>query len=250
MSSIKEIAESTTTVGKLLNIEQFAVSKMRWLRFNYTCGDAAGQNMVTKATDAACKWILERQSEGLEYFALAGNFDTDKKHSYVNYLLTRGKRVVAEITIPDELIRTYFRTTAADLFHQRMISNTGAILGGSVNNGAHAANGITALFIATGQDVANVAESSAAIVHAELTSEGHYYFSVTIPSLIVATHGGGTGLPTQKECLEILGCAGKGKVLKLAEIVAATVLCGDLSLSAAILANEWVPSHEKMGRNR
>ena len=123
-------------------------------------------------------------------------------------------------------------------------------MGGSVNNGAHAANGITAMFIATGQDVANVAESSAAIVHADVMSNGDYYFSVTIPSLIVGTYGGGTGLPTQRECLELLGCHGKDKVLKFAEIVGAVVLSGDLSLSAAIMADEWVSSHEELGRNR
>ncbi len=247
---LKELAESTTSVGRLVSIEQFAASKIRWLRFNYTCGDAAGQNMVTKATHKACQWILSQQSEGLEYFSLAGNLDTDKKHSYINYLHTRGKRVVAEIRIPSDFIRDVMRTDAKTLHDQRKISNVGAIMGGSINNGAHAANGITAMFIATGQDVANVAESSAAIVHADVMSNGDYYFSVTIPSLIVATYGGGTGLPTQRECLEMLGCFGQDKVMKFAEIVGAVVLSGDLSLSAAIMADEWVSSHEELGRNR
>lgn len=249
-AQLKELAESTTSVGKLVSIEQFSASKIRWLRFNYTCGDAAGQNMVTKATREACQWILSQQGEGLEYFSLAGNLDTDKKHSYINYLHTRGKRVVAEIRIPDTFIREVMRTDAATLHAQRKISNVGAIMGGSVNNGAHAANGLTAMFIATGQDVANIAESSAAIIHADVMDNGDYYFSVTIPSLIVATYGGGTGLPTQRECLEMMGCYGQGKVMKLAEIMAAVVLSGDLSLSAAIMADEWVSSHESLGRNR
>ena len=249
-AELKELAESTSSVAQLVSIEQYAASKIRWLRFNYQCGDAAGQNMVTKATHKACQWILSQKSEGLEYFSLAGNLDTDKKHSYINYLHTRGKRVVAEIRIPDQFIREVMRTDAQTLHNQRKISNVGAIMGGSVNNGAHAANGITAMFIATGQDVANVAESSAAIVHADVMSNGDYYFSVTIPSLIVGTYGGGTGLPTQRECLELLGCQGKDKVLKFAEIVGAVVLSGDLSLSAAIMADEWVSSHEELGRNR
>ena len=100
------------------------------------------------------------------------------------------------------------------------------------------------------QDAANVAESSAAFVYAELRDNGDYYYSVTIPSLIVATFGGGTGLPTQRECLELLGCHGKGKVRKFAEIVAATVLCGELSLGSAIVAEEWVEAHDIFGRNR
>jgi hydroxymethylglutaryl-CoA reductase (NADPH) len=126
----------------------------------------------------------------------------------------------------------------------------GSLLAGTNNNGLHAANALAALFIATGQDVANVAESSAAIVYCELLDDGNLYLSITLPSLIVATHGGGTGLPTQRECLEVLGCHGGGKVRKLAEIVAGVVLAGELSLAAAIAAEEWVTSHERMGRHR
>jgi hydroxymethylglutaryl-CoA reductase (NADPH) len=106
------------------------------------------------------------------------------------------------------------------------------------------------MFMATGQDVANVAESQAALVYAELRENDDYYYSITIPSLIVATYGGGTSLPTQRECLDMLGCYGKGNVRKLAEIIAATVLCGELSLGAAIAAEEWVTAHDRYGRNR
>ncbi len=113
-----------------------------------------------------------------------------------------------------------------------------------------AANGIAALFIATGQDAANAAESSAALTFSELLPGGDYYTSITLPSLIVATYGGGTGLAPQRECLEVLGCYGAGNVLKLAEIVAATALCGELSLGSAILAGEWVTAHDLLGRNR
>lgn len=247
---IKAVAEETTSSGKLRDIEQYALGKMRWLRFNYTTGDAAGQNMVSKATRHACQWMLDHGLPGLEHFTLAAQFDTDKKHSHVNNLHTRGKRVVAEITLPADLIANVMHTSAAALHKQRQLSNMGTLLSGSINNGAHFANGITALFIACGQDVANVAESSAGFVYGELKDNGDYYFSVTIPSLIVATYGGGTGLPTQRECLELLGCYGQGKAHKLAELVAATVLCGELSLSAAIVSDQWVSSHDKFGRNR
>ena len=98
------------------------------------------------------------------------------------------------------------------MYRARQVSNLGGFMSGVNNNGAHSANGITAMFIATGQDAANVAESSAAFVYAELRENGDYYYSVTIPSLIVATYGGGTGLATQRECLEMLGCYGAGKV--------------------------------------
>jgi len=247
---LKAQAEETTSVGKLLDIEQYTVGKLHWLRFNYSTGDAAGQNMVTKATHRACHWALEQNIEGLEHFTMAANMDTDKKHSHLNILQTRGKRVVAEITLPNELLQRIVHVSGEALFKQRQYSNAGSMLSNAVSNGSHFANGITAVFIATGQDVANVAESSAGIVYVELKPNGDYYFSVTIPSLIVATYGGGTGLPTQKECLQMMDCYGAGKVNKLAEIVAATVLCGELSLGAAVVANEWVSSHEQYGRNR
>jgi hydroxymethylglutaryl-CoA reductase (NADPH) len=126
----------------------------------------------------------------------------------------------------------------------------GSFLVGSANNGAHAANGLTAMFIATGQDVANVSESHAGISYTQLLKNGDYYWSMTLPSLIVATYGGGTGLPTQRECLEMLGCYGKGKVNKFAEICAATVLAGETSLTGAVLHGDWVTSHDQLGRNR
>src|SRR5207302_2333807 len=165
---------------------------------------------------------------------------TDKKSSQVNMLRTRGKRVVAEAVIPDEAVRRIMRSSTELMYRARQVSNLGGFMSGVNNNGAHSANGITAMFIATGQDAASVAESSAAFVYAELRRNGDYYYSLTIPSLIVATYGGGTSLATQRECLELLGCYGKDKVRKFAEIVAATVLCGELSLGSAIVAEEWV----------
>lgn len=249
-ASIKRVAEETTSSGKLRDIEQYSQGKMRWLRFNFTTGDAAGQNMVSKATRHACQWMLDQNPAGLEHFSLAANFDTDKKHSAVNSLHTRGKRVVAEITLPATMLENIMHTSGQALFKQRQLSNMGAMMAGSANNGAHFANGLTAMFIACGQDVANIAESSAGFVYGEIKDNGDYYFSATIPSLIVASYGGGTALPTQRECLEVMGCYGAGKVYKLAEICAAVVLCGELSLSSAIVSDQWVSSHDQYGRNR
>lgn len=246
---IAEQAESTTSSGKLRDIQQFAAARMRYLRFNYTTGDAAGQNMVGKATFVACEWI-KANYPGIDRYMLSGAMDTDKKHSQLNTLHTRGKRVIAEVTIPSALLERVMGVTGDALFKARAINQVGGLLAGSINTGAHSANGITATFIATGQDVANVAESSSAVVYADLNENGDYYFSITIPSLIVATFGGGTGLPTQQECLKMLGCDGSGKVKKLAEIIGATVLAGELSLMSAVLAGDWVTSHDALGRNR
>lgn len=248
-AEIKAVAETTTRVGQLTGIGQYAVGPLRYLRFNYTTGDAAGQNMVGKATYAACEWIKAQYPGGTRYI-LSGNIDTDKKHSQINTLLTRGKRVVAEAVLKNEALQRIMGVDAQSLFRARQISMTGAFMVGSANNGAHAANGLAALFIATGQDAANVAESHAGLSYTQLLDNGDYYWSITLPALIVATYGGGTGLATQRECLEMLGCYGPGKAAKFAEICAAVVLAGETSLSSAVLRGDWVSSHDRLGRNR
>ena len=242
-------AETSTSSGKLRNIEQYAAARMRYLRFNFTTGDAAGQNMVGKATFVACEWIMQTYP-GIQRYMLSGAMDTDKKHSQINTLHSRGKRVVAEVVIPNALLEKVMGVSAQTLFKSRQITQVGSFMAGSSSTGAHAANGIAAVFIATGQDAANVAESSSSIVYADIDDQGNYYLSITLPSLIVATYGGGTGLPTQQECLNMLGCNGAGKVHKLAEIIAATVLAGEVSLMSAVVAGDWVTSHDALGRNR
>lgn len=247
--AIAAAAESTTSIGKLQHIHQWSVSRVRYLRFNYTTGDAAGQNMVGKATLAACEWIKANYPVQCEYL-LSGNMDTDKKHSHLNMLHSRGKRVIAEIVLKREVLAKIMKVDTHTLARATVLANTGALMAGAAYNGPHSANGIASLFIATGQDEANVVESHAGLLSHELLPNGDLYMAVTLPSLIVATYGGGTGLPTQRECLELMDCYGKGKANKLAEIVAATVLAGDISLGCAVIAGHWVSSHDKYGRNR
>jgi hydroxymethylglutaryl-CoA reductase (NADPH) len=247
--AIKAAAESTTSSGKLVEIEQYPIANMLYARFCYTTGDAAGQNMTGKATFVACEWIKANHPRKPAYI-LSGAIDTDKKHSMMNLIRTRGKRVIAEFTLKRDIAREVLRIDTSDLYRYRQIAAVGALQSGAAYSGAHSANGIAALFIATGQDEANVAESHAGITYGQLLENGDYYWSVTLPAVICATYGGGTGLPTQRECLEILGCYGKDKADKLAEIVAAVVLAGDVSLTSAVLAGDWVTSHEAMGRNR
>ncbi|GBL04093.1 hydroxymethylglutaryl-CoA reductase [Glaciecola sp. KUL10] len=246
---IKAAAETTTSVGKLEHIQQWSMSKTKYLRFNYTTGDAAGQNMVGKATLIACEWI-KANSPIPCFYMLSGNMDTDKKHSHLNMLHSRGKRVIAEIVLKKEVLANVMKVDTKMLAGATTLANTGALMAGAAYNGPHSANGIASVYIATGQDEANVVESHAGVLSHQLLDNGDLYMSVTLPSLIVATFGGGTGLPTQKECLEMLGCVGKGKANKFAEIVAATVLAGDISLGCAVIAGHWVSSHDKMGRNR
>lgn len=250
LDDLRREAEATTGTGRLSFIVTHLVSKFAYLRFNFRTGDAAGQNMVGRATYAACCWILEHCPVPIARFYLESNLASDKKASHINLLSTRGKRVTAECTVRREVLLEVAHAEPESLAYHWGVSNIGSMLAGSVNNGCHSPNAIAALFIATGQDVANLAESSSGILYVELTPTRDLYLSLTIPSLIVATHGGGTHLPTQKECLRVLGCLGAGRVRKFAEIVAGVALAGEISLGAAISSHEWVSSHEKYGRNR
>jgi hydroxymethylglutaryl-CoA reductase (NADPH) len=162
----------------------------------------------------------------------------------------KGKRVVAGARIPAGLLRTHLHVEPrqmADLWHRTVL---GSLHAHTVGYNGHFANGLTAMFIALGQDVANVANAAVGINSLEVLDDGDFYASVTLPSLTVATVGGGTALGTSRECLETLGCHGKGKAAKLAEIVAASLLAGELSIGAAIASGEFVAAHEQYGRNR
>ena len=240
-------AETTTNVGQADRDRAVLGSRMLYTRFDYTTGDAAGQNLTGKATAAACAWIVANYDPGIERFFLESNFATDKKSSQVNMLHTRGKRVVAEATIPDALFERRdaleqrghvprapgLQPRRLHVRRQQQRRPLGQRHHRDVHRhrpGRRQRRGVLAAF-----------------VYAELRENGDYYYSITMPSLIVATYGGGTGLATQRECLELLGCYGTGKVRKLAEIVAATVLCGELSLGSAIVAEEWVKAHDLWG---
>jgi hydroxymethylglutaryl-CoA reductase (NADPH) len=253
--SIKAQAESTTSIGKLNEIENYHAHNMVFTRFDYSTGDAAGQNMTSRATFVACEWIRE-QYPALSHYLLSGNFDTEKKTSSVNMLKGRGRRVTAEITIPRDVMIKNLRITPEQMHYGQGISTMSALLSSSSNNAAHPANGLAALYLATGQDIANIGESNQCTTYNKVTRNGDYYFSITLPALILATYGGGTSLPTQRECLEIMDCYGTGKALKLAEIAAALTVAGELSLGAATRVdketrvNEWVDAHERLGRNR
>ena len=247
---IRAVCAESDRFVHLKYIDHYLANKFVYCRFNFTTGDAAGMNMVGKATFAACNWILQHcKTVEIQRFYLESNFATDKKHSMINMMRTRGKRVTAEATVKRRVLADVMDTDTESIYLHSKVANVGSMLSGAVNNGCHSANAITAIFLATGQDVANVSESSAALLYLELTEEKDLYMSITLPSLIVATRGGGTGLPTQNEALEIMGCSGEGKVRKFAEIVAGTVLAGEISLAAAISSLDWVSSHDQLGRN-
>ncbi|MBT8057266.1 MAG: hydroxymethylglutaryl-CoA reductase [Gammaproteobacteria bacterium] len=250
MDEIKATADATDPFVRLKYIDYYLSNKFAFLRFNFRTGDAAGMNMVGKAAFAACNWILQNcDAADIQQFYLESNFATDKKASMINVMRTRGKRVTAEAVVKRDVLLEIMDAETESIYDHYKVSTIGSMLSGANNNGCHSANAITAIFLATGQDVANVSESSVALLYAELTPEKDLYMSITLPSLIVATCGGGTGLPTQREALETLDCYGVGKVYKFAEIVAGTVLAGEISLAAAISSLDWVSSHDQLGRN-
>ena len=250
LDEIRKVCADSDPFVHLKYIDYYLSTRFCFTRFNFTTGDAAGMNMVSKATFAACNWILQnfRGAEIRDFF-LEANFATDKKASQINTMRSRGKRVIAECVVKRDALRDIMDADTVQLYQHGKVANVGTMMSGANNNGCHAANGITAIFIATGQDVANVSESSAGILYGDLTEDKDLYLSITLPSLIVGTVGGGTGLPTQREALKMMDCAGLNRVRKFAEIVAGTVLAGEISLAAAISSLDWVSSHDQYGRN-
>lgn len=246
--TIRAEAEKTTRHGRLLRVECHPVGREVIANFCYHTADAHGMNMIVKATEAACRWILER-SRARRFYVFSG-YSSEKRASGSLLAGGKGKKVVAGALIPARIVRAYLHATPdsiCDVWRQTML---GHVQTNAIGYNGHYANGLTAIFIACGQDVANVVNSSVGITNFETTDEGDLYASVTLPSLTVATVGGGTGLGTSRECLQMLGCAGAGHSPKLAEIVAATLLAGELSMGAAIASGEFVQAHETYGRNR
>jgi hydroxymethylglutaryl-CoA reductase (NADPH) len=247
IDQIREVAQTTTRHGKLTDLKCYQTGRQVLLNFGYFTGDAQGMNMLVKATDHACKWIKANYPIS-SYFVFSG-MCSEKRPS--GFLLTRGKgkRVTAGALLTHEVLKMYLHCTAQALFDIWHSTVIGHLQANAIGYNAQYANGLTAIFIATGQDVANVVNASCGITNFELHPEG-LYVSLTLPALTVATIGGGTGLPTQKEALNIMGCHGAGKAKKFAEIVAAGVLGGEISMGAAITSGEFVAAHEHYGRNR
>jgi 3-hydroxy-3-methylglutaryl-coenzyme A reductase (EC 1.1.1.34) len=252
---IKRKFEEGSRHLKLINIQPWIIGRNVWLRFEAQTGDAMGMNMVTIATERACNYITENFKEA-KLVALSGNLCTDKKPGAINWLLGRGKTVLAEVTVPREIVKEKLKTTPEEAqevaFKKNILASAFAH---SYGLNAHIANIIAAVFLATGQDAAQITESSMGISYAEVNEEGNLYVSVYLPSLEIGTVGGGTGLPTQKESLRILGCEGGGKesgenAKKFAEIIAATVLAGEISLLAALAAGHLAKAHIRLGKGK
>ncbi len=245
---LRREAESTTSHGRLLRVVPHVIGREVLVEFCFATGDAHGMNMVVKAAERACGWLLERHGSGR--LLLFSGLESEKKASAHLLPGGKGKRVVAGATIPAALLRSHLHVEPAQMAELWRRTVTGALHAGTVGYNGHFANGLTAVFIALGQDVANVVNAATGITRLDVLPGGELHASVTLSALTVATVGGGTGFGTARECLQVLGCAGAGGAAKLAEIVAATVLAGELSIGAALASGEFVAAHEQYGRNR
>ncbi|WP_321428660.1 hydroxymethylglutaryl-CoA reductase (NADPH) [uncultured Methanolobus sp.] len=251
-SRMKAKASETTRFGELLDVKPFVTGNSVYVRFSYDTKDAMGMNMVTIATDAVLSLI--KDEFGAIPVSLSGNMCTDKKPSAINNILGRGKTVVADVTIPAELVEKRLKCKPETMVEVNYRKNLlGSARAGSLGYNAHAANIIAAMYIACGQDPAHVVEGSSTITTMELTKYGDIYCSVTIPAMPLGTVGGGTNLGTQHECLRLLGVNGSGtppgsNAKKLAEIIACAVLAGEISLIGAQAAGHLARAHAELGR--
>ncbi len=240
--------------ANLVEVQAQVMGRIVHVHFIYETGDAAGQNMTTTCTWQACQWILKsiQRFEGLTVsnFLIEANLSNDKKVTYQTFLKGRGIRVLAEAVLRDDVCQKVLKVSARQLVRAYQNFITGSIASGMVGININVANVVGAMFAALGQDIACVHESSLAQLHIELTDEGDAYCTMTLPSLVVGTVGGGTNLPQQRECLELIDCAGPGKAHKLAEIIASYCLALDISTLSAIAADQFARAHEKLGRNR
>ena len=247
LDELRTVGEATTRHGKLKDLRVSLEGNHVYLIFEYTTGDAAGQNMVTIATQAICDHIVTSCPVRPEAWYVEGNHSGDKKASAQSFLSVRGRSVTAEVLIPGALVEQRLHTTAAAMADYWRVSAVGGVLSGTIGVQGHYANGLAALYLACGQDVACVAESAVGVTRFELRG-GDLYAAVTLPNLIVGTVGGGTGLPSQHACLEILGLAGAGKANAFAEVAAAISLAGELSIVGALVANEFSRAHARLAR--
>lgn len=250
---LEDVVGRGSRFARLVEMREEIIGNLLFVRFAFTTGDASGHNMVTQAADALMTHILGLGLD-LEYGSVSGNYCTDKKATVVNGVLGRGTRVVAEMLLPHELVRDGLRTTAAAVADLVVRKNlVGSTIAGAVRSAnAHFANMLLAAYLATGQDAANIVEGSQGIVYAEAREAG-LYFSCTLPNLIVGTVGNGKDLPVVEQALERLGCRAQrapgANAARLAALIAAVVLCGELSLLAAQTnPGELMASHLRLER--
>ena len=247
---LQTAAETTTRHGKLVELSPHVEGDHVYLVLTYTTGDAAGQNMVTIATEAVCAAILEHSPFKPLFWFVEANLSGDKKASHMSFLGVRGRKVTASVELSGAEIRKQLHTTPERMQDYWRMSALGGVMSGSIGVQGHYANGLAALYLATGQDAACVAESAVGVTRIELRDGDKLFVSVTLPNIIVGTVGGGTSLPAQSAGLNILGLRGAGKARAFAEVCAAVCLAGELSIIGALCAHEFASAHQRLARGK
>ncbi len=239
---LREAAESTTRHGRLIDIHAHVLGRETLVQFAFSTGDAMGMNMVNIAVARAAQLIAD--TLGVERWYLLSNYSSDKKPAAINLHRAYGKEVLADVRIPGYVVRNFLGATAEQIVDYVRSAQQASMHTGMLGFNAHFANGLAAIYIACGQDAAQVVNASIGFVTGDVVGDGDLYASVRLPNIVVGTVGGGTGLPTQRECLALLDCAGEGRARKFAEIVGATLLCGELGIGSALANGRFAKAHE------
>jgi hydroxymethylglutaryl-CoA reductase (NADPH) len=247
LPELKRVADATTRHGRLREMRVTLEGNHVYLILDFTTGDAAGQNMVTIATQAVCDHIARTCPIQPRYLFVEANHSGDKKASAQSFITGRGRSVTADVVIPRRVVEDRLHTTPEMMERYWKMAAVGGLLSGTIGMQGQYANGLAALFLACGQDVACVAESAVGLTRIEAAPDGTY-ISVTLPNLVVGTVGGGTDLPTQRACLDLLGLGGPGNAKAFAEVCAATALAGELSIAGALAAGHFAESHQRLAR--
>lgn len=247
IEEFRAVAQQTTKYGQLVDMHLTLEGNHVYLSLVFQTGDASGQNMVTIATEAICRYIEQHTPVRPRYWFVEANMSGDKKATTHSFMSVRGRKVTAEVVVSSDLIARRLHTSPRSLLDYSRMSMLGGVMSGSIGVQGHYANGLAALFIACGQDAASVAEAAVGVTRFEPRGDD-LYVSVTLPNLIVGTVGGGTGLPSQKACLDILGLAGPGRALALAEVAASLALAGELSIVGALAAGHFTRAHQQLAR--
>lgn len=247
---IHDVAKSTSNYCELIDFKMITEGNHLYLLCNYSTGDAAGQNMVTIATQAICEYIIAHSPVAPDYWFVEANCSGDKKSTAQSFSSVRGKKVSVEVRISEKLVKRFLHTTPKRMVDYWRMSALGGVMSGTLGVQGHYANSLAAMFIATGQDAACVAEAAVGITRFEICENGDLYCSVTLPNLIVGTVGGGTKLPSQQACLSLMKLPEKNTARAFAETCAAAALAGEISIIGSISAGDFTHAHKHLARDR
>ncbi len=243
LEELQATAAETTVHGRLVEVRPHVFGRRVFAQFVFSTGDAMGLNMVNLTVDRICRRVLE--AIPCEAYYLRCNYSSDKKPAAINLFRPYGKEVLVDLTMPASVVETYLGVSSRELCEFGASGRLGTMQAGALGANAHFANGLAAIYIACGQDVAQIVNASIGFLDLEQVGDGDLYVAARLPSLVVATVGGGTKLPTQRECLALMGCTGDGTARKFAEIVAATLVAGELAICAALADGRFIEAHRQ-----